>query len=421
MTQRPTETLSNWWDLDQVEARVCEIASEQLGIVLEKVRPDSRIVQDLHCDSLDLVELLMEVEDEFDVSIGTDLPVGKLIFARSEFRIGDLAELAFLNQGTGKPVRGSGWFRKREVETTPPPSRDFAQLGGRTKGAPPTGAARWEALELDLTAPTFRRVIDGMVCVQVPARQVTLGSDDPNLLADERPQHVANLDSFLIDIEPVSVIAFCRFLNSIDASDDEFTNLVSLLDEDDRTAQLQFERIEDRWLPRPNVGRQPVVLVSWFAANAYSLWANSEDWREFKTAKGFLPTEAQWESVAAGAFDASEKVLAGQHVRGEAYLDGQMPIADVDLSLGVSSIGLRHMSGTVWHWCRDWYDADFYDLAAATESNPVNLEPTGIRSERGGSWVGPLELCRPTYRRGRVPSARGRCLGFRCVSQSIEK
>ncbi|XZE56067.1 hypothetical protein SH139x_002124 [Planctomycetaceae bacterium SH139] len=40
---------------------------------------------------------------------------------------------------------------------------------------------------------------------------------------------------------------------------------------------------------------------------------------------------------------------------------------------------------------------------------------TGVRSERGGSWVGPIELCRPSYRRGRNPDARGRCLGFRCV------
>lgn len=257
-----------------------------------------------------------------------------------------------------------------------------------------------------------------MVSLHIPARQVTLGSDDSNFLTDEQPKHQVNLDSFLIDIEPVSVIAFCRFLNSIDANEEELADLVSLPCEDDRITQLQFERKEDRWLPRPNVGRQPVVLISWFAANAYSLWANSDNWREFATASGFLPTEAQWESVASGAFDVRENVLAGQHVPGARYADGQMPIANVDSPNGVSSFGLRHMSGTVWQWCRDWYDPNFYKSATATQTNPVNQKATGVRSERGGSWVGPLELCRPTYRRGRAPSARGRCLGFRCVSES---
>ena len=44
------------------------------------------------------------------------------------------------------------------------------------------------------------------------------------------------------------------------------------------------------------------------------------------------------------------------------------------------------------------------------------LWPTKARSERGGSWVGPADLCRSSFRRGRPPGARGRCLGFRCIN-----
>jgi acyl carrier protein len=47
--------------LDAVERRVCDIASEQLAIPREWISPRDRIIEDLHCDSLDLVELLMEV------------------------------------------------------------------------------------------------------------------------------------------------------------------------------------------------------------------------------------------------------------------------------------------------------------------------------------------------------------------------
>lgn len=90
-------------------------------------------------------------------------------------------------------------------------------------------------------------------------------------------------------------------------------------------------------------------------------------------------------------------------------------MADVNAELGMSPFGLHHMAGNVWQWCRDWYSPGFYTTLAASAPNPVNREPSRIRSERGGSWIGPGFLCRSSYRRGRVPSAKGRCLGFRCV------
>jgi len=106
----------------------------------------------------------------------------------------------------------------------------------------------------------------------------------------------------------------------------------------------------------------------------------------------------------------------GRHRRGDTYRADTMPMAAVDDRLGMSPFGLHHVAGNVWQWCRDWYDRDFYRTPEATGLNAVNAVETGVRSERGGSWVGPAELCRSSYRRGRPPAARGRCLGFRCVS-----
>jgi formylglycine-generating enzyme required for sulfatase activity len=73
------------------------------------------------------------------------------------------------------------------------------------------------------------------------------------------------------------------------------------------------------------------------------------------------------------------------------------------------------MAGNVWQWCRDWYDPSFYKRSEAGEPDAQNRRRTGIRSERGGSWVGPARLARLSYRRGRPPAVCGRCLGFRCV------
>ena len=55
-----------------VEEKVIGIVSEQLGVPKEEVAPESNFVDDLKADSLDIVELVMEFEDEFEVTIPDD-------------------------------------------------------------------------------------------------------------------------------------------------------------------------------------------------------------------------------------------------------------------------------------------------------------------------------------------------------------
>ena len=52
-----------------VQERVIDIVAEQLGVDKEKVTPDTSFVNDLGADSLDTVELVMELEEEFDINI----------------------------------------------------------------------------------------------------------------------------------------------------------------------------------------------------------------------------------------------------------------------------------------------------------------------------------------------------------------
>lgn len=52
-----------------IEEKVIGIVSEQLNIPKEDIKMDSDLVANLKADSLDLVELVMEFEDEFGVQI----------------------------------------------------------------------------------------------------------------------------------------------------------------------------------------------------------------------------------------------------------------------------------------------------------------------------------------------------------------
>ena len=53
-----------------VEDRVSEIIIEQLGISKEEVVPAASFIDDLGADSLDIVELVMAMEEEFDIDAG---------------------------------------------------------------------------------------------------------------------------------------------------------------------------------------------------------------------------------------------------------------------------------------------------------------------------------------------------------------
>jgi len=52
-----------------LERRVQEIIVEQLGVSAEEAVPEASFIDDLGADSLDIVELVMAMEEEFDVEI----------------------------------------------------------------------------------------------------------------------------------------------------------------------------------------------------------------------------------------------------------------------------------------------------------------------------------------------------------------
>ena len=58
-------------DSDLVD-RIRTIISEQFGVNMAEVTPDANILDDLGADSLDVVELVMTLEDEFDIEVSDE-------------------------------------------------------------------------------------------------------------------------------------------------------------------------------------------------------------------------------------------------------------------------------------------------------------------------------------------------------------
>jgi len=55
-----------------IEAKVKSIIADQLGVGEDEIKPESSFIEDLGADSLDIVELVMAMEEAFEIEIPDD-------------------------------------------------------------------------------------------------------------------------------------------------------------------------------------------------------------------------------------------------------------------------------------------------------------------------------------------------------------
>jgi formylglycine-generating enzyme required for sulfatase activity len=225
-----------------------------------------------------------------------------------------------------------------------------------------------------------RRGKDNAEMVYIPGGTFTMGDTHGDGDWDEKPTHQVTVADFWLDRTETANAQFARFVQA-------------------STYQPQGERQKEA----PGKDQHPVVNVTWNDAVAYCRWADKR-----------LPTEAEWEYAARGTD-------GRKYPWGNAWEDnrarfarnrGNQTTAPVgSYPSGASPFGVLDLTGNVWEWVSSLYKPYPYSATDGRE----DLNASGGRVNRGGSWSSNPGVLRSADRGGFVPSYRYYVLGFRCA------
>ena len=226
---------------------------------------------------------------------------------------------------------------------------------------------------------------DGMKLLYVPAGSFMMGSSDHDI--DEIPIHEVTLDAFWIDQTEVTNAMYAMCVQAGNC----------------------LEPLGNSHYSDPKYANHPVVSVSWNNAFDYCSWAERR-----------LPTEAEWEKAARGAFNFIYPW--GNNLPDEYLLNYNNLIGDTTevnaYPDGASHYGALDMAGNVWEWVNDWYDANYYQDSSS--SNPSGPDFGRDRVIRGGSWKDTEYNIRSANRGKNSPMEINSAFGFRCAMDATE-
>jgi formylglycine-generating enzyme required for sulfatase activity len=304
--------------------------------------------------------------------------------------------------------------------------------------------------------------------VWVGGGKFIMGTDEQQSYPVERPAHHVRVDGFWMDETEVTNDQFRAFAEATGyltmaerapdweqlkmqlppgtpkPSDDVLVAASLVFVAPDAPVSLRNPAAWWAWMPGANwrhpegpgsniVGRgnHAVVHVSWEDARAYAEWAGKR-----------LPTEAEWEFAARGGLESKRYAWGDEfEPNGQTLVNtwqGHFP--DVNSqedgygstaparSFPPNGYGLYEMTGNVWEWCSDWYDAKLYARRTGPRVavNPVGPDKSydpespnaARRVTKGGSFLCTKEYCsnyRPSARRGTDWDSGMSHVGFRCV------
>jgi len=223
--------------------------------------------------------------------------------------------------------------------------------------------------------------------ILIPAGEFLMGSDTDG---DHSPAHEIHLDSFYLDDHEVTNAEYFEFCRAT------------------KHRLPEFWGIEAR-RSGPNFPNHPVVGVSWQDASDYA------DWRGKR-----LPTEAEWEYAARGGLVGSNFPLGDTLSPEDANFEQSGSKRPVEVgTYAPNGLGFFDMSGNVFEWTADRYDAEYY--AESQTANPQGPEAGRFRVIRGGGWHSGPFCNRVYYRNALPPNWVDFALGFRCAMDAGER
>lgn len=266
--------------------------------------------------------------------------------------------------------------------------------------------------------------IGGIRFMRVPAGKFVMGSKEDNqfTLDDERPQHTIS-------------IAYSYWMAKFVLTNQQFTEFAKTTSYRSTAEEQGSGYIFDGKLwkdvkgadwkhpfgPRSDIKNRndhPVVLVSWDDAIAYCNWFNKAFKRELINLILRLPTEAEWEKAARGAY--GNEWPWGNHFDPnkcnsiEGGKGSTTPVGSYSSLGGDSPYGCADMVGNVWEWTHSLYSRYPYRPKDGREDEVIRKR----RVLRGGSFYFGQKNTRCAARDYSYPENRYDYLGFRvCCSQ----
>lgn len=213
---------------------------------------------------------------------------------------------------------------------------------------------------------------------------------------DEMPKHHVHINSFAIDLHPVTNEQFVRFLEFLGDEKDLHNHDII------RLRESRIRRSAGKVVIESGYAKHPVVGVTWYGALAYAKWIGRR-----------LPTEAEWEIASKGGSEEALYPTGLDIEKSEANFFSADTTAV--MSYAPNGYGLFDMAGNVYEWCQDWYDYNYYEHSHQEPNEPKGPIQGVYRVLRGGCWKSLKEDLRCSHRHRNNPGTVNRTYGFRCA------
>ena len=259
--------------------------------------------------------------------------------------------------------------------------------------------------ELMGLAREFENAI-GMKLVKIPAGRFFMGSPEgtPDRSEDEGPRHEVEISAFYLGVYKVTQEEYEKVMGK-------------------NPSYFSATGKGKAMVVGMDTSRFPVEQVSWQEAMEFCEKLNKEDRKKPSGWEYRLPREAEWEYACRGGAQVYQAFAFGDSLSStQANFNGHHPFGDAEKgpyldrtttvgSYKANAFGLFDMHGNVWEWCKDYYDAEYYQ--SSPRRDPPGPEEGKTRVYRGGSWDFHGRHCRSAERgRSGLPD-RVPDMGFR--------